>query len=364
VLTRRDFAFALAGAGLATASGRLATLRVLRMSGSSIAGPSAAGWVTDFLNAAYYARPPEERTLADLRLAWAILTTRWHRQGHRPLRARDLLAFHRAFGRRRLGGSPFGTLSHEVLLAGGHVLLGDWFRRSWDEPGRRGWGVVFEDEAERAAFRPELRLGRAPLGPLAPPSREQARQSWHTYAAVPVRSAVATAEALLDPPRWPDFGSALGRFTPVRSGPVEGQTFEIEIVAGPIPRAPILVRAYVTATRVLTDEQPDELAAFVETLERGLAAAREPEPRALPDGARPLLALELTAHRGHFMGAARSNLVLFEADGRAFLRDVGQWDRLGLALGLAYRHVGVRAQQAFWGGGLPEESLLHQLAAA
>ena len=36
-------------------------IRVARMTGSSIATPGAAGWVTDFLNAAYFARPARER---------------------------------------------------------------------------------------------------------------------------------------------------------------------------------------------------------------------------------------------------------------------------------------------------------------
>ena len=47
------------------------------MAGSSIAAPSAAAWVTDFSNAAYYARDAQEREVDDLRLAWCILTTRW-----------------------------------------------------------------------------------------------------------------------------------------------------------------------------------------------------------------------------------------------------------------------------------------------
>ena len=33
-----------------------------KMAGSSIAGPDAAAWVTDFLNAAYYRRPLESAT--------------------------------------------------------------------------------------------------------------------------------------------------------------------------------------------------------------------------------------------------------------------------------------------------------------
>jgi hypothetical protein len=55
------------------------------MSGSSLAGPDAAPWVTDFLNAAYYARLPGVRDIEDLKLAFAILATYWHRGGHRRL---------------------------------------------------------------------------------------------------------------------------------------------------------------------------------------------------------------------------------------------------------------------------------------
>ncbi|MEY2535487.1 MAG: hypothetical protein QOF29_3397, partial [bacterium] len=32
------------------------SVRIVRMGGSSIAAPGAAGWITDFLNAAYFAR--------------------------------------------------------------------------------------------------------------------------------------------------------------------------------------------------------------------------------------------------------------------------------------------------------------------
>src|SRR3978361_1491138 len=70
---------------------------VARMSGTSISAPDAVGWVTDFLNAAYYARIPELRDVEDLRIAFAILTTRWHRHGHRRLHAYDVAAFPRRF---------------------------------------------------------------------------------------------------------------------------------------------------------------------------------------------------------------------------------------------------------------------------
>ena len=51
-----------------------------------------------------------------------------------------------------------------------------------------------------------------------------------------------------DTSRWPDFGCAGGRFTALRSGGLEGQTFEIEVVAHPAPRTPVFTRGYVTAT--------------------------------------------------------------------------------------------------------------------
>lgn len=41
-------------------------LRFARLAGWSTAGADAAGWVTDFLNAAYYRREPGLRDLDDL----------------------------------------------------------------------------------------------------------------------------------------------------------------------------------------------------------------------------------------------------------------------------------------------------------
>ena len=73
-----------------------------KMAGSSIAGRDAAAWVTDFLNAAYYRRPVEERDVDDLRFAFSVLTTYWYRSHpSRRLRMTDLPAFHRAYGGER-----------------------------------------------------------------------------------------------------------------------------------------------------------------------------------------------------------------------------------------------------------------------
>src|SRR4051812_49008068 len=77
-------------------------LRFARMTGSSIAGRDAAPWVTDFLNAAYYRRPHDDREVDDLRLAFAILTTYWYSKGGRRLHVNDLAAFHGAFGAQRI----------------------------------------------------------------------------------------------------------------------------------------------------------------------------------------------------------------------------------------------------------------------
>ena len=141
-------------------------LRTARMSGSSIAAPSAAGWVTDFLNAAYFARPAPARDPDDLRLAFSVLTTRWHRAGRR-LDLRDVAAFHRAFGAdrlRRAARLDKPTLERDELLEGGDRLLGDGFADGYGDPERTGWGIVFADAAERAAYVPEDRLAAARAG--------------------------------------------------------------------------------------------------------------------------------------------------------------------------------------------------------
>src|SRR4051812_49817092 len=84
----RTAAFAAGLAG-GVALGRAVASRpaeFARMAGSSIAAPDAAGWITDFLNAAYYRREPHRRDGDDLRLASALVTPRGHRLGHRRLR--------------------------------------------------------------------------------------------------------------------------------------------------------------------------------------------------------------------------------------------------------------------------------------
>jgi hypothetical protein len=331
-------------------------LRFARMTGSSIAAPNAVGWVTDFLNAAYFARPPARRTVDDLRLAFCVLTTRWlreHPDGR--LGARDVVAFHRAYGPRRLRSWPVGTLDRAAVLDGAAQLVGDWFPEAYADPARRAHGIAFPTPAERDAFDPAVRRRTAALGPLSPPEAPDDEQTWSTYPPVPLPDGDRAVALLLAPERWPDFASEGGRFTALRPGGLEGQTFEIEVAAGQAVRTPVYQRGYVTATQVLRAGDP-ALGPFLDALEQGAGTP------AVPPGATPLLAVELTTHEGHFLGRARSRLVAWrEPDGGAYVRDVGSWDPLPWFLAASYAAVGRSAQHAFWGPDPPEESMLAQL---
>jgi hypothetical protein len=337
-----------------------------RMSGTSISAPDAVGWVTDFLNAAYYARLQELRDVEDLRIAFAILTTRWHRLGHRRLHAPDVVAFHRAFVRERLSDSvesPRGTLTREQLFAGAARLLGPWFADAYLDDERRAYGIAFETLAERDGYKPEYRLRHAKLGEPTPPARPRNEQVWHTYDPVPIDSAQRTTAALLRPETWPDYASDIGRFTPVRSGGLLRQTFEIEVISALAPRTPAILRGYVSVTRLLSrDENEEELDAYAARLGELMVRFGRDEPPAFPQGCTPLLALCLDTHEGHFMGRGRNRLLMYELDGQAYLRAAGTWDDMPVTLEQAYRSVGRKAQQAFWGDERPESSMLHQIA--
>lgn len=362
----------VAGAG---ALGAVAVRRVLRspqwqfftMGGTSIADPTAAGWITDFLNASYYARPRGARSVDDLRLAFGILTTRWHQLGGRRLTALDALAFHRAFGRDRFVDrtrSERGRLDGGQLREGGERLIGPWFVDAWGDRERRGWGVAFPTVEGKAAYQPERRLRNARLGPLTPPTAPGREQIWHTYPPVPVPSAERVVELLTAVETWPDYGSEIGRFTPLRSRGLDGQTFEIEVIGLTSTRTPVLVRGYVTVTRLVTVEDASALATYVHELNGGMARFGRDEPPPVPDSANPLVALDLTTHAGHFMGNARNRLVLYEQDGQAYLRAAGTWDPMQWHLNQVYSRAGRYEQHAFWGMESPAESMLHQIARA
>jgi len=197
------------------------------------------------------------------------------------------------------------------------------------------------------------------LGPISPPAAADAHLHWATYEPVELPDAGAAVALLLEPGRWPDIACAGGRFTALRRGGLLGQTFEIEVDAGPLPRAPVFTRGYVTCTGLLQrgallDERMAEIAALLRAHGGGAEA--------MPPGATALALVELTTHEGHFLGRAISRLLVFEAGGTAFVRDIGCWDPLPWHLATAYATTGHRAQQDFWGPRAPERSMLAQLA--
>jgi len=130
-------------------------------------------------------------------------------------------------------------------------------------------------------------------------------------------------------------------------------------MVGKVPRAPLFVRSYVTVTRVL--DRGRELRTWAEELDRGVTASAAASS-AMPRGAEPRFGLELTTHAGHVIGAATSNLLLFRSGSQAFLSDTGCWDPMPAHLAIAYKTVGARAQQSFWGPDEPENSMLVQMA--
>jgi hypothetical protein len=349
-----------------TAPPKTGPLRFARMTGSSVAARDAAPWVTDYLNAAYYRRPLEEREVDDLRLAFCVLTTYWYRKDPtRRLHLTDLPAFHRAFGSDRFAAetSGRGRLSRDQLLEGGARLLGDWFPEAYADDARRGWGIAFPTVEERGAYDHAHRLKLARLHELTPGSSPASEQVWHTYPPVEMPSAEAVVAALTQPETWPDYASEIGRFTPLRPGGLLGQTFEIEVAAGTDSGRPMFTRGYVTITALVTPDDPDALAAWFAALEEGLAQYGADEPQALPDGATPVVGFDLTTHRGHFMGNGHNRLLLYVQDGRAFVRAAGTWDPMPWHIDKAYKTAGKDAQHAFWGQGDVERlSMLHQLA--
>lgn len=324
-------------------------LTVARSAGSSIAAPGAAAWVTDFLNAAFYARSRDERAVADLRLAHGILATCWA-QRCRRLGARDLPAFHRAFGARRV--HALGRLDAAALREGATALLGDWFGPAWDDAARRAHGIAFPTRAARHAYDPAHRRRNAALRRITPPREPPEKQRWTTYPPVALPDPDAAVAFLREPARWPDMASAAGRFTALRSGGLVGQTFEIDLALQAVPRALVTTRGYVTCTA----------AHLGGAGLRGAVGAANEHVEALPEGSEPLACVELTTHDGHVLGRAISRLIVFQRGGRAFVRDVGSWDPLPPHLAAAYAAGGHAAQFAFWGPDDPEASMLAQLA--
>ena len=193
--------------------------------------------------------PPRRRTSAtssDLRLALTILTTRWHRLGHRRLRrARRAPLPPRVRPRLRLR-TPDGRAARARSTASSSCSPAPSGCSATGSPeadadaARRGWGIAFETVAERDALRPEQRLRARAAS--ARSRRRDARRRDADLAHLPAGPAMPSADAvvalLTRPETWPDFASELGRFTPLRPGGLAGQTFEIEVAAGTRRAAP------------------------------------------------------------------------------------------------------------------------------
>ena len=248
-----------------------------KMAGSSIAGRSAAAWITDFLNAAYYRR--RGRDVDDLRLAFCILTTYWYRKKpKRRLSLSDLGAFHSAFGdgalRRARVPRPRGAAARRVRAARRLVP-----RARTPTTAAARWGIAFANTIELESYNHDYRLKLARVGELTAESAPLDEQVWHTYPPVEMPSAEGVINALTHPETWPDYASEIGRFTPLRPGGLLGQTFEIEVAAGTRSGRPVFTRGYVTITSLVTPDDPRALHDWFAALEDGLARYGDDEPR-------------------------------------------------------------------------------------
>ena len=134
---------------------------------------------------------------------------------------------------------------------------------------------------------------------------------------------------------------------------------------------PFFTRGYVTITQLVTPDDPAALGDWFDKLEDGLARYGDDEPRAVPEGATPLVGFDLTTHQGHFMGSGHNRLLLYVQDDQAWVRAAGTWDPMAWHVDKAYAVAGRDAQHAFWGQVVsgddsPERverlSMLHQLA--
>ena len=341
-------------------------LSFTRMSGSSIAALDAATWVTDFVNAAYYRRSADEREVDDLRLASCVLTTFWY-------------ASRRATGcaSPTCGPStgPSGTTASTPRTppAGRSAARScSTAPRACSATGsrRRTPTTSAVDGASRSRrSRPAPTTTRPAAWTWRASARSRRRARLRTSrSGTPIRRCRCprrrpSSLQLTAPETWPDFASEIGRFTPLRAGGLDGQTFEIEVAAGTDKGRPIFTRGYVTITKLVTPADPAALGVWFAALEAGLARFGDNEPHALPDGAQPLVGFDLTTHAGHFMGAGHNRLLLFTHEGKAFVRAAGTWDPMPWHIQHAYRIAGRDAQHAFWGqDNVVAQSLLHQLA--
>ena len=180
----------------------------------------------------------------------------------------------------------------------------------------------------RAAYRPRS-PGGARLGPLTPPGRAPAEQTWHTYPPVRVPSADGVVAALLGPETWPDYATELGRFTAAAHGRAGRPDLRDRGRRRRRARAPGLHPRLRRRSRALVDRRRParSCAPTSPRSSEGLRRFGRDEPRGVPDGgdaaARPSTSRPT---RATSWAAARNRLLLFEQGGqrlRARRGDVG-----------------------------------------
>ena len=106
-----------------------------------------------------------------------------------------------------------------------------------------------------------------------------------------IDSAQRTIGALKQLETLLDYASDVGRVTPVRSGGLLKQTFEIEVISALTPRPPVILRGYASVTRLLTcyDDQA-ALTHYANRLSELMVRFGRDQPPAFP----PKLALSLS----------------------------------------------------------------------
>jgi hypothetical protein len=142
-----------------------------------------------------------------------------------------------------------------------------------------------------------------------------------------------------------------------------GAAFGAGALVGRASTSPQRREAAERITTLVSGADPAALTRYIDELNDGLARFGRDEPPALPSGAEPVLAFDLTTPEGHFMGRSKNRLVLFEEQGRSYVRAAGTWDPMPWHIDQSYRRAGRDAQHAFWGQGAdPGESMLDEIA--
>ena len=265
-----------AGAGLARALGS-GPARVARIGRLDHRRADAAGWITDFLNAAYFHRAEAAggaRDVDDLRLALAVVTTAGTRRATgacAPPTSSPSTARSGATASSRPRARARGTLDPGPAPGRRGRLLGPWFAEAYADDARRGWGIAFPTVAAKAPTAPRTAwpargsAAHAPRG-AAGPSRPGTR----------TRRCGCRRPTASSTPSRPERGRTRqrgGPLHPLRTGGLAGQTFEIEVVAGAAAGAPSTPAATSPSRASSRPRRPRGAARLGRQAEEGMAAS-------------------------------------------------------------------------------------------